>query len=91
MFKVLLPATCLFAIMTANAESQPQFPHATIANDRITAVILLPDTQNGYYRGTRFDWSGGHFQPEDGKSRVFREVVPDVRPEIARLDRGASR
>jgi len=33
-------------------------PHATIANARIRATLSLPDGQSGYYRGTRFDWSG---------------------------------
>jgi hypothetical protein len=35
-----------------------EFPSAEIANGRIRAKIYLPDAQNGYYRGTRFDWSG---------------------------------
>lgn len=35
-----------------------QAPSATIRNDRLTATIALPDAQDGYYRGTRFDWSG---------------------------------
>jgi len=34
------------------------FPNAEIANGQIRAKIYLPDAQNGYYRGTRFDWSG---------------------------------
>ena len=36
----------------------PVFPHAEIANSRIQATLHLPDAQAGYYRGTRFDWSG---------------------------------
>jgi hypothetical protein len=34
------------------------FPRAEISNGRIQALIYLPDAQTGYYRGTRFDWSG---------------------------------
>jgi hypothetical protein len=34
------------------------FPSAEIMNDQIRARIYLPDLKNGYYRGTRFDWSG---------------------------------
>ena len=34
------------------------FPSVEIANGRIQAKIYLPDAQSGYYRGTRFDWSG---------------------------------
>lgn len=33
-------------------------PSAQIASPHITARLYLPDPQNGYYRGTRFDWSG---------------------------------
>jgi hypothetical protein len=33
-------------------------PRTTIANGILKAEILLPDEKNGYYQGTRFDWSG---------------------------------
>lgn len=33
-------------------------PSAQISNGLITSKIYLPDPVNGYYRGTRFDWSG---------------------------------
>ena len=33
-------------------------PRATISNGIVNAVVLLPDAKNGYYRGSRFDWSG---------------------------------
>ncbi|MRW92087.1 hypothetical protein GJ699_19000 [Duganella sp. FT80W] len=35
-----------------------QTPSTTITNDQLSATIALPDAQQGYYRGTRFDWSG---------------------------------
>ncbi|HKY20620.1 MAG TPA: hypothetical protein VJM31_05320 [Vicinamibacterales bacterium] len=38
--------------------SVPSVPAATISNSRIRASIYLPDAKTGYYRGTRFDWSG---------------------------------
>jgi hypothetical protein len=34
------------------------FPEATISNGAVTGKFMLPDAQNGSYRGTRFDWSG---------------------------------
>jgi hypothetical protein len=34
------------------------FPQAGITNGQIKAKLYLPDPANGYYRGTRFDWSG---------------------------------
>ncbi len=34
------------------------YPSATITNGLVTATLHLPDAERGYYRGTRFDWSG---------------------------------
>jgi hypothetical protein len=34
------------------------YPQAGISNGQIRAKLNLPDAQKGYYRGTRFDWSG---------------------------------
>ncbi|GIU75397.1 MAG: hypothetical protein KatS3mg004_2484 [Bryobacteraceae bacterium] len=36
-------------------------PQAFIKNRSLTARIYLPDPVHGYYRGTRFDWSGQIF------------------------------
>ena len=33
-------------------------PEATISSKSIKAKLYLPDPENGYYRATRFDWSG---------------------------------
>ena len=33
-------------------------PEAGISNGSIDAKLYLPDADRGYYRGTRFDWSG---------------------------------
>ena len=35
-----------------------EHPQSRIANGLIRADLYTPDAQNGYYRGTRFDWSG---------------------------------
>lgn len=45
----------LFASTLCLAADSPQ---ATISNGQITAKMYLPDPVNGYYRSTRFDWSG---------------------------------
>jgi hypothetical protein len=34
------------------------YPQAQISNGQITAKMYLPDAKDGYYRSTRFDWSG---------------------------------
>ena len=47
-----------FFLFIAAALSAADFPSAEITNGHITAKLLLPDPVKGYYRGTRFDWSG---------------------------------
>jgi hypothetical protein len=47
------------------------FPQATIANGRLRAVVLLPDATQGYYRGTRFDWSGAVASLRLGEHEYF--------------------
>ncbi len=47
----MIPALLLLAIAA-------DFPSAVISNGSVTARLMLPDSQNGSYRGTRFDWSG---------------------------------
>ena len=37
---------------------QTNYPKASISNGSVDAVIYLPDAKSGYYRGSRFDWSG---------------------------------
>src|SRR6185295_14647599 len=34
------------------------FPQAEISNGILHARLYLPDAEKGYYRSTRFDWSG---------------------------------
>lgn len=38
--------------------SAADYPQAEITNGQIRASLYLPDAQTGFYRGTRFDWSG---------------------------------
>ncbi|HTL07548.1 MAG TPA: hypothetical protein VL307_04790, partial [Chitinophagaceae bacterium] len=40
------------------AGAQSNFPQASISNGLVDINFYVPDTDKGYYRGTRFDWSG---------------------------------
>ena len=54
-----LHTLAILALTTlATATNADEYPSATIKNDAITAKLYLPDAKKGYYRGTRFDWSG---------------------------------
>lgn len=39
-------------------QTGPAVPQAKLANGPLQMTVYLPDAQRGYYRGTRFDWSG---------------------------------
>lgn len=49
---------CLMILLALSTVAAVPFPQATIANARIRARLYLPDASSGYYRGTRFEWSG---------------------------------
>ncbi|HEV3237298.1 MAG TPA: hypothetical protein VGZ25_09945, partial [Gemmataceae bacterium] len=57
---------CLVVPYSALAQKPPDSadsatkkpPQAILKNDALKLTIFLPDSENGYYRGTRFDWSG---------------------------------
>jgi len=48
----------LILCFAISAFQESGIPHTKISNGLIKARLYLPDSQNGYYRGTRFDWSG---------------------------------
>jgi len=55
-------------------------PKALLTNGKLDALVFLPDAKNGYYRSTRFDWSGvvgcvslnGHNFLESGSHSTIR-------------------
>jgi hypothetical protein len=49
---------CILSCLMVSALPQDKFPEAEISNGLIRAHFYLPDANIGYYRGTRFDWSG---------------------------------
>lgn len=55
---VPLAWTGLFTLASGGKLAGADFPSAGISNGQIQVKLYLPDAKNGYYRGTRFDWSG---------------------------------
>src|SRR5688500_18130703 len=51
----LVGAMLVVAAASASAQS---YPSHQITNGEITATVYLPDAKNGFYKTTRFDWSG---------------------------------
>src|SRR5947209_10592378 len=62
--------------------SAADFPQAKISNGQITAKIYLPDANKGYYRSTRFDWSGAiyslRYQDHDFYGTWYDRIDPKV-------------
>ena len=63
--RVSFLAVLICSAVTAVAQGSPctssiqsDFPKSVISNGSVQAVIYLPDPEKGYYRSTRFDWSG---------------------------------
>ena len=48
-------------------------PQVTLSNGLVTTTLYLPDTTEGYYRGTRFDWAGA-FKSLDYKGHSYIET-----------------
>jgi len=61
-FATILTAVLTFATVGGLSRSgslrAADFPQAEITNGQVRVKLYLPDAKNGYYRGTRFDWSG---------------------------------
>lgn len=50
---------CFLAAEPMRAQTyRGSYPQAEISNGVVRAKIYLPDAEKGFYRGTRFDWSG---------------------------------
>jgi hypothetical protein len=54
----VLPWAAVCAVAVAGKLLAADFPQAEISNGQLRVKLYLPDAKNGYYRSTRFDWSG---------------------------------
>ncbi len=54
----ILTLTAVFGLAGAWAPPAADVPQVEITNGELRVKLYLPDARQGYYRGTRFDWSG---------------------------------
>ena len=77
---------CLFVCLSAGLLTAQDYPKAEITNGLIHAELMLPDAQNGSYRGTRFDWSGVisslQFQGHEYFGRWYEHHDPKIHDAI---------
>ena len=59
------------------------YPEVRIANELLSVRLYLPDLKNGFYRGTRFDWSGVicslQYRSHEYYGPWYTKRVPSVR------------
>jgi hypothetical protein len=75
----------IVALIISNSISVAQdysvnYPTAEIANEQVRMKLYIPDAENGYYRGTRFDWSGVVYSFEYKGHQYFGEWRPTHNP-----------
>ena len=79
---VTLAGGVLFGLALGGTLPAADFPQAQITNGLIQVKLYLPDPKNGYYRSTRFDWSGEiaslHYKGHEYYGPWFDSVDPKV-------------
>ena len=71
-----------FLLSLGFAASAADPPEAAISNGVIRARVYLPDAKDGYYRGTRFDWSGAISGLEYKGHTYFGQWFPRYDPKL---------
>jgi hypothetical protein len=74
--------SCLFMYQPVIEIFGEKFPQAEITNDLIQVKFYLPDPELGYYRGTRFDWSGVIHSLKYGGHEYFGQWFDHHDPKI---------
>ena len=58
-----------------------QFPQAEIHNKQLHVKLYLPDAKAGFYKGTRFDWSGVIADLEFSGHHLYRPWFASIDPD----------
>jgi hypothetical protein len=74
---------CVAALSVAGILSAADFPQAELSNGELRLKVYLPDAKAGFYRATRFDWSGmiGSlvYKGHEFYGHWFQRIDPSVR------------
>lgn len=83
--KILLTKSIIISALSVLATGATTFvnpPEAKITNGLIHARLYLPDNNDGYYRGSRFDWSGVIPDLEYDGHTYFGQWFPKYDPRL---------
>jgi hypothetical protein len=67
-------------VLIAGCAVAQEAPQAEISNEKVKAKLYLPDNERGYYRATRFDWSGVVSSLQAGGHEYFGVWFPRYNP-----------
>jgi hypothetical protein len=70
------------AAAPVESTESPEHPEAEISNGLLTARMYLPDPENGYYRSTRFDWSGAVYSLEHEGNEYYGVWYDRIDPAV---------
>jgi hypothetical protein len=78
----LLACAAVLGLAASVKVTAADHPHTEITNGQLRLKVYLPSAKDGFYRGTRFDWSGVigslKFQGHDYYGPWFDSVDPKV-------------
>jgi hypothetical protein len=69
--------------------SAASYPSAEISNGQIKAKVYLPDANQGFYRSTRFDWSGAIGSLEYKGHNFYGDWFQKIDPAVYDFNYGA--
>ena len=77
-----LTLTSFCAVLACLCAGASEAPHVEISNGLVRANIYLPDSERGYYRGQRLDWSGVISKLEYAGHNYFGVWFPKYEPTL---------
>lgn len=81
--RVFPAVTVVLSVLLGPALSvAADYPEATITNGKLTAKLYLPNARDGYYRSTRFDWSGAIYSLEYNSHSFYGPWFDSVDPKV---------
>ena len=79
---VLAVGPAVAQVVPAPDKDAPNAPAVKITNGLVSAILYPPDAERGYYRATRFDWSGVIADLQVGGHSYFGRWNPKYDPKL---------
>jgi hypothetical protein len=79
----------LVSFLASSLAARAEPPQAQIQNKQLKVKVYLPDAKDGFYTGTRFDWSGVIGDLEFSGHHLYRPWFVSVDPSVRDFTYGA--